>query len=190
MNTALTISLFVLFILIATWAVYNFYWLAKPQVFLVLSNTSGAAFDQKTSDAVASAVGGKLATFSQLTDAYNAGASLCAYGFVDCTGCTGACITGCRPTTVGSGSFGSVKVMGVTGLTGSSVNCGANGIAAQTNWAGGYWIYGKKPVSTDVTVTGSTAKWTILPFIDNSKFPSDGRVQYNQFSIFNIPKII
>jgi hypothetical protein len=189
MDTLIIILLVTIAFILTTWLVYNFWWLARSQLYLVMNPNGPFAFNKATVTFLETALGGTLGTLNQLIDASTT-ASVCAFGWLDCTGCTGA--TGycgniaCK--NVANPGYGAWAVLNVDGVTGNYVpNCGPNGLSSN-NTAGtsNYWIYGKKPVNNTIVVDGVT--WTIMPWIDNGNFK--GPTVYNKFELFGIPKIL
>jgi hypothetical protein len=193
MDTSVIILLIVIGLILTTWLVYNFYWLAQPQVYLVTGGSS-STFDLKTVSSITDVVGGDIATMDQLVESFTAGASTCAFGWVKCTcsgtGSTSYCQnTACQnPANPGYGAF---LPLNVDGITGQVVNCGPNHKISSNNTQGtaNYWIYGKKPVSSTFTDKNNVS-WTVQPWIGNSSFKTDGKEIFNRFQIFGIPKII
>lgn len=194
MDTIVIILLVVIGLILTTWLVYNFYWLAQPQTYLVTGGSS-STFDPKTLSAITDVVGGDIATMDQMVESLNAGASTCAYGWVKCscsgaTGATSYCqnMACSNPANPGYGAF---LTLNVDGITGQVPNCGPNHKISSNNMQGTsyYWIYGKKPVS-DTFTDKNNVTWKVQPWVGNAGFKSDGKEIYNRFQIFGIPKLI
>jgi len=195
MDLPTILLIIVMSLILITWLVYNFYWLAQPQVYLV-AGTASSTFNTKTLGAITDTVGGDIATMDQLTESFNAGASTCMYGWVQCSGCSGitgvpaychnsACLNPANP------GYGAFLALNVNGLTGNIPICGPNHAISADYMTGtkNYWIYGKKPASSTFT-DGDNNQWKVQPWIGNAGFPTDGREIFNRFEIFGIPKII
>jgi len=184
MNIALIIIVIIFVILISIWAFYNFYWLNKPQVYLVYKPANMSfPYDATQGEALAQTFGGHLATLDDVVESFNAGASNCTYGYAACTGCTSSdkdCALFCSSPTAGANVF----PLNVNGVSGGVVipNCGTNGMLnTNTINAAGYWIKGSKPASSSVN------GWTVAPF-HGPNGPDTTNI-FNRYEVLNIPKI-
>lgn len=178
MDTLNILLLVILTILVIAWSVYNFYWLNKPQVYLIYNPAQSFAYNQQNANAVSSSLNAKLATYDQFVESFNNGASTCTFGYLNCTGCTGSC----SYCTNGIGIYDMINSNGQV-----PAGCGGHvGIGGNTVNAGGYWLYGSKPANSQVTIGGTT--WTVAPFRQIMD-PTVDKEIFNRFEIFGIPKV-
>lgn len=174
MNIFVLITTIIFVIILTIWLIYNFFWLNRPQTFLVYNSSGTITSDMTQGKNLATKLGGVLATVDQVNDELKNGASGCEYGYALC-GSTGTCLNGFQPVFPLN-----------TGYTGNVANCGMspslNFNLPGSQSAYGYWIYGSKPAVK--TIDG----WTIAPFHNSEG--TDKTYIFNKYEIFGIPKVL
>lgn len=173
MNIPILVVLIILAVLATVWAVYNFYWLNKPQIFLLYKD-GGITYNATEAQSLASQLGVAMASVSQVRDAVAENASVCIYGYATCGGVKDpACGT--------SDVVQAVLPLNVVGVTGATTACGQTpGLNGNGINGSGYWFYGSKPASVE--------GWKVAPY--HAPIGPDTTKIGNKFEILGIPKVL
>jgi len=172
----------------ATWLVYNFWWLGRPQTYLVWKASGEHLFSQTNLNLLQKATGGKWATFDQLNKANQAGLNVCTAGWVDHSHGKGIPTKGWYPTWVEDAGDHKCPHSTCSCKDGCVCGCGCNKQLNSIDGASvfGYWLYGSKPASLpeDLKKDG----WKIAPW--SAKRKGLGVDKNNKYEYFGIPKVL
>lgn len=174
---------------------YNFYWLSRPQVFLIY-NTKIDALKQTDDldtlvNSVEQATGTKIATQADLESDLKDGLNFCTNGVMKDS--TGKYIVG-WPTFVdkdfnGSSDGKSQCNPSCDPKAGCVDGCGCNKKVNIDTWGTavrGIWVKGNKPAR--LPSEWSSKGWQMSPF--SNKRRNLGKQVENKYEIFGIPKLI
>jgi hypothetical protein len=180
----------VILTVVSVFAFYNFYWLSRPQVFLVyrdiIKNPEEklTEFNPTLEEFIEAQTGAKIATEEQIKQSVGEGLNVCKNGFL----------------LKGDGSDKNAYMLGYpinvpnsdgqssTCKNGTVKGCGCNKVFNEAGFGTGvrgYWMYGTKPARPSKEL--SDKGWM---FSDYTEGFNGAKQIENKYQIFGIPKLI